>query len=197
MDNVVGAVVLAAGMSTRMGKPKMVLPWGNSTIIQTVVNEVYAAKVENIVVVVGANREIVEDNLKKKEVSYIHNPLYTDGSMLHSVQAGIRVLTETKCDATIIVLGDQPFIQKTTIEKVINEYLEGKAKIIFPSYKMKRGHPWLIARGFWQEILDIKEPETLRSFTQKHTGDIAYVEIDNDSVIRDIDTKDDYEKFKP
>ncbi len=195
MGNFIGAIVLAAGMSTRMGKPKMVLPWRNSTIIQTVVNEVFTAEVEFITVVVGANRDFVEDALKKEDVSIVYNPLYADGSMLHSVQAGIRSLIGTKCGATIVVLGDQPFIQKETIKKVTNEYINCKAKIVFPSYAMKRGHPWLVERELWGEILDIREPGTLRSFTQNHKRDITYVNIDNDSIIRDIDTMDDYEKY--
>lgn len=197
MGKKVGAVILAAGMSTRMGQPKMVLPWGETTIIQTVVKVVLSAKISTITVVVGGDRELVEGDLKNITVRFVFNPLFQDGSMLHSVQAGILDLVDTDCDGAMVVLGDQPFIQKTTIEKVLQTYSDEGVKIIFPSYVMKRGHPWLVARELWDEILAIREPETLRDFTQKHVREIVYVNIDNDSIIRDLDTPNEYEKYKP
>ncbi|MEJ5201045.1 MAG: nucleotidyltransferase family protein [Anaerolineales bacterium] len=192
----VGAVVLAAGLSTRMGQPKMVLPWGKVTIIEKVVTTLREAGIEKIVVITGGAHQEVLKALNGYYVTIIFNPQYHNGEMLNSLQAGLRALPPDVRGA-LIVLGDQPFIQRETIETVVQAFLETSSQLVIPSFQMRRGHPWLIARQLWQEVLEIKPPETLRSFLQANHEKITYVVVDTPTIIWDIDTPEDYEKRKP
>ena len=79
---------------------------------------------------------------------------------------------------------------------VCNAFLADGSTIVVPSYEMHRGHPWLIARPFWDELLSMKPPQTARDFLQKHAEEIQYVEMKTPSIIEDLDTPEDYLKFK-
>lgn len=192
----VGAVVLAAGLSTRMGQPKMVLPWGKVTIIEKVVITLREAGIETIVVITGGAHQEVLKALNGLNVTIIFNPQYYNGEMLNSLQVGLQSLPPNVRGA-LIVLGDQPFMQKETIEKVVQAFLKTDSPLVIPSFQMRRGHPWLIARQLWEEVLEIAPPNTLRSFLQAHQEKILYVVVDTPTIFWDIDTPEDYERQKP
>ncbi len=192
----IAAVVLAAGLSRRMGQPKMVLPWGNQTVIGNVVSTLRAAGVHSITVVTGASARLVEKALETTPVTIVFNPHYANGDMLYSIQAGLASLLPD-VQTALVVLGDQPQLEGETVSGMVNLYLQEKAPLIVPSYRMRRGHPWLIGRGLWDEILHLAPPETMRDFFRKHADRIRYVEVNSPSVLSDLDTPEDYEKSKP
>jgi molybdenum cofactor cytidylyltransferase len=192
----VSAVVLAAGLSTRMGKPKMLLPWGDTTVLEKVVGTLLEAGVHQPVVVTGSGYDQLCVILGKYPVRLVFNPRYTDGEMLHSLQTGIASLGSA-IQAVFIVLGDQPQLQSGTVKSLLNEYESVHASLIIPSYQMHRGHPWLIGKNLWQELLELKLPETLRDFLRRHAADIHYLNIDNPTILEDLDTPDEYQKFRP
>lgn len=193
-----GAVVLAAGQSRRMGSPKMVLPWGDHTVIEQVAGTLIAAGVGQIVVVTGGARDRVEAALSGYPVELVHNPDYARAEMLSSLQAGIRQLNPG-IEACLIVLGDQPGIEVNVIRAVMDRFhkSKNKAKLIVPSYKMRRGHPWLAARSLWNELLAMQPGQTLRDFLHAHSGEITYVEVDSPSILKDMDTPEDYQAQRP
>lgn len=192
----VGAVVLAAGMSRRMGAPKLVLPWGSHTVIWQVVDRLSAAGVREIVVVTGGAREQVEQALAGTPARFAHNLLFEDGEMLHSLQAGIRALPQA-CDALLVVLGDQPMIETAAMRMVVERYITSQARLVIPSYQMRRGHPWLVSRSYWDELLDLAGEKTLHDFIQAHQGEIQYVNYDSPSILKDMDTPEDYRQQRP
>jgi molybdenum cofactor cytidylyltransferase len=189
------AIILAAGESKRMGQPKMLLPWGKSTVLQTVIAEFQAAGVKDVLVVTGAARKQVEE-LVGQSAQTVFNENYAEGGMLSSVQAGLAA-KKHEAQAAFIALGDQPQVQRRTVERILQEYLARKPLIIVPSYRMKRGHPWLIARVLWDEILKMKAPQTPRDFINAHAREIAYVNVDTPSIFEDIDTYDEYLNSRP
>jgi len=83
------------------------------------------------------------------------------------------------------------------LTKIIDEPDETKPKILMPSFQMRRGHPWLIQRDWWSEILSIEPPETLRDFFRRVNAEISYLEVDTPSIIRDLDTPEDYKQESP
>lgn len=189
----ISAVVLAAGLSSRMGQLKPLLPFGESTVIEQIVSVLDACSVEEILVVTGYKEKLVADHLEECPVSTVFNPDYESGEMFSSIQTGLRSIHE-ESDAALIVLGDQPAIEAYVVEKVIFVYLEGKGKLVIPSYKMRRGHPILIDREHWQEILDLDVNQTLRDFFKHHNDEVFHIEVSTPSVLRDMDTKDDYRR---
>src|SRR3990172_705632 len=108
------AIILAAGESKRMGEPKMLMPWGKSTVLQTVISTFQAAGVNDILVVTGGARDKIE-SLIGKTVQTIFNEDYASGEMLNSIQVGLKEKMR-EASAALICLGDQPQIQIRTVQ---------------------------------------------------------------------------------
>jgi molybdenum cofactor cytidylyltransferase len=189
------AIILAAGQSKRMGQPKMLMPWGKSTVLQTVIATVQASGVKDVIVVTGGARAQVE-SLVGQSVQTIFNEDYANGEMLSSIQVGLAAKTR-EARAALICLGDQPQVQERSVRRVRDAFLKNNSSIVVPSFQMRRGHPWLIARSLWEELLRMKPPQTPRDFLKAHEKEIEYVIVDSPSVIEDLDTPDDYLKFNP
>lgn len=192
----ISAIILAAGRSRRMGQPKMLLPWGNRTVIEQVVITCLSAGVEDILVVTGAEHQRVEMAIEGYPVGIVHNNDYAAGEMLSSMQCGLRALS-AKVKAALISLGDQPQVQEDTIRSIRGAHRDGASRLIVPSFRMKRGHPWLVARPLWQEILALKPPETPRDFLNSHRREILYLNVDTPTILADLDTPEDYIKSRP
>jgi len=97
----------------------------------------------------------------------------------------------------LIGLGDQPQVQERSVRSVLDEYRKSGAALVVPSFQMRRGHPWLVARPHWDEILRMRSPASLRDFLNRHADEIHYVELDNQSILQDLDTPEDYLKSRP
>jgi len=192
----ISAIILAAGQSRRMGRPKMLLPWGKSTVIEHVISTFLNAGIEDIVVVTGGARGQVEDAISQYPVRTIHNNDYAAGEMLSSIQCALRAMPE-QAQAALIGLGDQPQIQERSVRSICEEYRDSQSRLIVPSFQMRRGHPWLVARPLWNEILALKPPESPRNFLNRHANEIHYVSLDTQSILADLDTPEDYQKSRP
>lgn len=185
-------MVLAAGLSSRMGQPKVLLPWtGERSILEHILVQVQFGGVSEIVVVTGRAADDVRQTAESAGAAAVHNPDYQTGEMLSSLKVGLKALPESISSA-LVVLGDQPRLQPETVGAILSAYTEGKGKIIAPSYQMRRGHPILIDRRYWDELLALPPDGALRDLLNAHSAEIAYVVVKNDSVLRDIDTPDDY-----
>ena len=195
----IAVVILAAGLSKRMGTPKMLLPWGETTVLGQVIRTFAETGVSEIVIVTGGARETVDAEAarlaEKFPVDCIHNPAYETGEMLSSLQCGLARLGP-EVDAALIGLGDQPQLSLDSARKVVAAFESLGARLIVPSYNLRRGHPWLVERGLWGEILSLKAPETLRDFLNSHAREIIYVETDR-TILKDLDTPEDYQREKP
>jgi len=196
VDAKVGAVVLAAGQSRRMGQNKLVLPWGRKTVIEQVVQTLAKAGVNQIVVVTGSARGQVEIALSREKVRTVYNPDYAGSEMLTSLQVGIRA-SGPDLEAVLVVLGDQPGIQPGVVSGLVDLFQQTQGRIIIPSYQMRRGHPWLIRRDFWEDILVLPAENTPRDFIQMHQNEITYLIVDTPTVLKDIDTPEDYRQHRP
>ena len=191
----ISAIILAAGESKRMGQPKMLLPWGRSTVLQTVITTFQAAGIKDILVVTGGARKQV-DALIGQTVQTVFNENYARGEMLSSIQIGLRNKM-LEAQAMLIGLGDQPQVQMGTIRHILQAYKQANSSLIVPSYKMQRGHPWLIARELCEEILGMQSPESAREFLNRHSKDILYVPLDTPTVLQDLDTPEEYSSSQP
>jgi molybdenum cofactor cytidylyltransferase len=83
------------------------------------------------------------------------------------------------------------------VRLICEEYRQSKSNLIVPSFQMRRGHPWLVARPLWNELLEMKSPQSPREFLNKHAGEIHYVEVGTPSILADLDTPEDYQKSHP
>ena len=188
-------LILAAGQSRRMGQPKLPLSWGERTVLGQVIHILKAADVEQVLVVTGSDKTFVEQIAEAGEATTVFNPNFASGEMLSSLQAGLRAMPEG-AQAALIALGDQPQILERTVRAIVDEYRRTSSALIVPSYRMRRGHPWLVARGLWNSILEMQSPESPREFLNQRSADIHYVELDTPTILQDLDTPEDYLKSR-
>lgn len=184
------AVVLAAGESRRMGTQKLLLPFGESTIVENVVRAALDSSLQGIVVVLGADEGQVREKLSLYPVTFAVNENYAQG-MLSSVQAGFEALPE-KATAAVVMLGDQPFVTAETVDELIARHRETRKGIVLPVHGGRRGHPVLIATKYKSDILGLSPEGTLRQVVHACAADVLEVAVDDPNVLRDIDTPDDY-----
>jgi molybdenum cofactor cytidylyltransferase len=184
------AIVLAAGESKRMGSPKMLLPWKEKTVIEQVVKNALSSEVNGTVVVLGADGDMIKSVTSRYDVVHCHNADYKSG-MLSSVRCGFNALPED-CTAVVVMPGDQPMISTVEINRVIAARMESGKGIVMPAYRGRRGHPLLIDGSYRDEVMALPENEGLRALAARYPGDVFEAETDDPSVLRDIDTRDDY-----
>lgn len=189
----IGGILLAAGLSTRMGEPKQLLPFGESTIVETVVDSMLMSKLDSVIVVVGHCAALVREKLGTRPVEIVCNPLYRDG-MLSSAQCGVRALDKTT-EAFALMLVDQPFITPALIDTVVDAYAQTEKGITVPSYNYRRGHPAIFHRRYADDILALAaDSGGVRTLFKTSDDDIHYVTVDTERVLRDIDYREDYER---
>lgn len=184
------AIVLAAGESKRMGSPKMLLPYNDVTIIGQVIRNLLDSNVDRVVVVVGANREEIMKETRRYDVFHCYNEDYKSG-MLSSVKCGFYSLPEG-CLAALIMPGDQPMTGPGEINRVIGAYAESDRGLVMASYNGRRGHPLIVDMKYLDEVLSLPDREGLRALAERHPEDVLESETDDASVLRDIDTQEDY-----
>lgn len=197
--NNISAILLAAGLSSRMGQPKLLLPWGNTTVLGQVVSTFSAAGLQDLIVVTGANREQVEETLSgladKFPLRCVYNPEYARRGMLSSIQVGLAAQA-LHVNATLIGLGDQPQVLEETVRSICTCYVQTNTPLIIPSFQNRRGHPWLAARALWSNILELPFSTNAQQFLNAYSGHVEYVAADS-SILQDLDTPADYNRLRP
>lgn len=190
----IAAIVLAAGLSQRMGRFKPLLPFGDRPLIAHVLDSVLAgASARPVVVVTGHHAELLEPVLAKYPVRAVRNPAYADGGMLSSIQAGLTTLSG-QADAALIVLGDQPMVQPGTLSALISAWRDAspRPRIVLPTCGGRHGHPILLAAEGFADVLALPTFQSLRSYTNQQRERTLDVHVDDPSILHDLDTPDDY-----
>lgn len=184
------AVVPAAGLSSRMGAFKPLLPFGGTTVIERVVATVRGAGVETIRVVVGWKADLLIPILERCGVPWVENSRYAEG-MYASIQAGVRNLTAGPA-GFFLLPGDMPLVRAATLARLIAAWDEKPGGILYPRFDGRRGHPPLIASAFIPEILRDAPPGGLRAILGRHAEEAREVECPDPGIHADLDTPEAY-----
>ena len=184
------ALLLAAGESRRMGKPKLLLPFGQKTIVEHIVDNILQSRADKILVVLGSHRKEILSKILNRPVLSVVNHRYKKG-MLSSIQAGFAALPKDT-EAALVCLGDQPFIPKTVLDRLIASYERTQKGIVLPVYKNRRGHPVLIDMKHKQEVLKLSPDIGLRALVHNHPQDVLEVKVETPNILKDIDKPEDY-----
>jgi CTP:molybdopterin cytidylyltransferase MocA len=187
------AVILAAGESRRMGTQKLLLPYGETTVVEAIVRTALDSSVDGTIVVLGADKEKVRKTLQSYPVSFAVNKDFRHG-MLSSIQAGFESLPG-EAGAVVVMLGDQPAVPSEVIDGLVSGYRENGRGIVIPVYGKRRGHPILIEAGYRSEILGLDPDVGLRQLIQSHPEDVLEVEVSSSAVLKDMDSPEDYAAF--
>jgi molybdenum cofactor cytidylyltransferase len=187
----ISAILLAAGESKRMGTPKLLLKWGPYTIIEKSVDTLLASKIDELIVVLGYQARTILKKLGSRKLKAVNNPHYRMG-MSTSIRRGLG-LVSPKCEAILIGLADQPFIERDLIDHLIDIYYKNSHGIVLPSYKGERGHPVILNRHRYQgEMESLTGDVGCKPILNLHPEDILEVEVESEAVVADIDLWEEY-----
>ncbi len=190
----VACLLLCAGQGQRMrSSPKLLLPFGDDLVITKVVREIHASSFDELIAVTGFAQEKMESVLGPLGVRTVFNPLYEAG-MHASIRTGLLALRQTG-GFVAICLGDLPLLNKNHYQKLIETARRNPdAKIIAPTYGEKQGNPVLISLALKSEILAHPDDDYGCSYLLKKYPDfILKVDMQDDSILTDIDTQEDYQ----
>ncbi|NIS62343.1 MAG: NTP transferase domain-containing protein [Proteobacteria bacterium] len=179
-----------------MGKPKLLLRWGQRTIIEKSVDTLLESNIDELIVVIGYNARTVLRRLGARRLKAIINRQYRMG-MSTSIRRGLGQVSP-KSEAILIALADQPFVQTDLIDHLIDVYQRNPHGIVLPCYKGKRGHPVILNRlRYEEEMENLTGDVGCRPILSRHPEDILEVEVQSEGVIADIDSWEEYTNTGP
>lgn len=184
----ISCIILAGGESRRFGSNKLILPFGKSTVLQSVVDVFDHPGIIEKIVVAGNHAGEIMDLHKNLHVSWIVNP-HPEKEVGSSLQAGLRHIS-VSADAVMITHGDMPLIKKETVDEMIVQYQSNS--IVIPVYQGRKGHPVLMDRSVAIKCLDPGLTFPLRQIIRDHESQIKYFNTGDEGILLDIDTPDDY-----
>ena len=190
MQHQVSAVLLAAGLARRMGQLKQLLPLGSLTVIEHSLNAILSAGVSDTVVVIGPDGADVSSAIGHLPVTIALNT-NSGSDMAASVRIGLNGLNDT-ASSVLVCPADHPLVLPDTIKALIVRHNENREAVIIPSHDRRRGHPTLFPRQVIQEIF---ERSSLRDVITAHVGMIVYENTEDEGVLLDMDTPQDYERI--
>lgn len=190
----IGLIILAAGAATRMGRPKQLLSYQGRSLILHAVEVALASMSQPIIVVLGAYVEQIKPELMSKAVQVVENSQWQEG-MSSSIRAGISMLlkTNSKLDAVIISLADQPLVSPQIFNQLIQSYQETQKVIIASKYNEATGVPALFSNALFPELMQLEGDKGAKALIQKYIDKGLILLIPEAGI--DIDTPDDYKQL--
>ena len=186
------AVVLSAGESSRMGRPKALLPIAGETFIEKIVGALKKADLERVVVVLGHNADEMKRRIEHLPVEILINADYRLGQ-LSSLQVALRRLEkEPDCDGLLVHLVDHPYIDAKLVQAMIERFYASGKLIVVPRHKDKRGHPVVFSRKLFEELLSAPVDQGAKAVVNAHRADTLELETDDRGITVDIDTPELY-----
>ncbi|MEM2964070.1 MAG: nucleotidyltransferase family protein [Candidatus Bathyarchaeia archaeon] len=187
-------IVLAAGSSTRFRRNKLLEKIDGSIMIERVVKSAVSSKADEVVVVLGHEAQRVKEALKNFECKFVFNKYFKKGQS-YSVKAGVKSVMGY-ADAVMVLPGDVALITSKSINMVIEEYEKCRSLIIVASHKGQSGHPVLLDRSLFNEIMEISEETMgLKAVMNRHRDFVKKVEVGSNEVLIDIDSEEDLNKI--
>ncbi|MGH7830665.1 MAG: nucleotidyltransferase family protein [Candidatus Binatia bacterium] len=185
------AVVLAAGESSRMGRPKALLQVDGQTFIERIVSALQASRVGKVLVILGHNADAIQAEIQHLPVTVVVNEDYARGQ-LSSLVTAIQALQWEKVDGILVHLVDHPFLNPKLVDEMIELFYGSRKLIVVPRYEGRRGHPVLFSRELFPELLNAPLDAGAKEVVHAHRSDTLEMETEDEGVIRDIDTPEEY-----
>lgn len=184
-------IILAAGASTRMGRPKQLLPWQGITLLQHAVQTALAVTTQPVVVT-GANDEHLATAVDPGQVTLVHNPEWQQG-IASSIRCGLQALLNRipTPDQVIFMVCDQPFVTAGLLLDLINEQQKSRKPIVASAYANTLGIPALFDSSLFPQLLDLQGDTGARRLIQQYSGEVSSVIFEEG--MYDIDTLVDYQ----
>jgi molybdenum cofactor cytidylyltransferase len=186
------AVVLSAGESSRMGRPKALLNIEGERFIERIVGVLQRTRASRIVVVLGHNADEMRRQMAHLPVEIVINPDYRQGQ-LSSLQAAIRLIEDDAAvDGILVHLVDHPYIDAALVDVMIERFDASKKPIVVPRHRGRRGHPVIFSRALFGELLTAPLDRGAKAVVEAHAADILEIDTDEEGITLDIDTPELY-----
>ena len=190
----IAAIVPAAGMSTRMGRNKLLLTFKGKPLIAQAVDTLAECEVDEVIVVLGHEADKIKEKLEGKRVTLVENHNYRQG-MSTSIRAGLAAVP-SQATAIMIYLADQPLLVPGDVNRLIRAFAEARERrksIVVPFFCGKRGNPVILDASFKEAILEAVGEVGCKRVIKRNPDIVLVVEMDTDHVVRDVDRMEDYE----
>jgi molybdenum cofactor cytidylyltransferase len=194
----VAGIVLAAGESTRMGRPKQLLPAGGGTLLERILDEALRSDLDEVILVLGHLfediRTVLGQVLEHPKLKVIQNRQYKQG-ISSSIIAGLSEVEESH-DHVMILLADMPHIDANLIDLLVRRYIDSRLPLGAIKLKTKRTHPVIFSRKLFHELHNLKGDVGARGLFKKYADQVCLVEPEGFYDDRDIDTLEDHTKYR-
>ncbi len=188
-----GAILLAAGASTRMGCVKLLLPWKNSTLLEHSIEQLKESEIDFFVVVLGANQDIIREKVNFDGIDVVVNSQWQKG-MATSIASGVSFLLKKKPEiqSILVALSDQPLLDYKYYNNLIDKILISKNKIVASSYSKELGVPAIFDRDYFDNLLDLEGSQGARSLLRG--GSVKVTPVNAGELALDLDTRETYNR---
>jgi molybdenum cofactor cytidylyltransferase len=190
----VSAIVLAAGMSARMGQNKLLLLFKGKPLIAHAVDILLASEIDEIIVVLGNEADKVQEKLRGRQVRLIENPDFREG-LSTSVRAGVTAVSR-QADGIMVYLADQPLLESADVNRILRAFVHAKdagKSIVVPFFDRQRGNPVLLDSSYREAILGVVGDVGCKGVIKRYPDQVFVLQMESDHVIRDMDTIEEYE----
>ena len=201
LNKKVGGIILAAGVASRMGDIKQLLPFRGKTILDHVIANAHKSALCEIVVVLGYCSDKIRQELDLSDdlsgdipgIKFVINKEYLKGQS-ESLKKGLNKIS-ADCDGAMFLLGDQPLVTDAIINKLIYAFETSASPVVIPYCNGKRGNPVIIAKSLFSRLNSLSADTGPRVLFKEFEHKILKVPVVDKAILEDIDTKDDYEKL--
>jgi molybdenum cofactor cytidylyltransferase len=194
MTRSIAAMILSAGASRRMEQPKGLLTIGGTSFLKHIADVVTASDIRDTVIVLGADHDSIRNALGWFGGTVVVNHDWESGQ-LSSIVAGINALESGGHSGILLWPVDHPLIPASLITRMVHAYRESGSPIVVPVYRGRRGHPVILSRTVFDEVRSAPGTVGLRSVVHAHKEHICEVPTEEEGVVINIDTPDDYRRF--
>jgi molybdenum cofactor cytidylyltransferase len=189
MDKI-GIIILAAGDSSRLGRPKQLLPFGGKTFLAHIVDEAVEANLEPVIVVTGAYAAEVGETLKERRITIVYNPHWEEG-MASGIVAGLAELQSAlpHSRGVIVAVCDQPYLSANLLGELVEQFRVSGKNLVACAYGGTLGTPVLFGSRYFGELSALSGPEGARKLLKLYPDDVTAIHFPKGSI--DIDTEED------
>ncbi len=190
----IAGFILAAGESSRMGRDKALLDYRGRTFLETIIKTLRDAGIERIAVVLGHHAEEIRKATNLDGVEVVVNSEYRRGQT-SSLQAGLRALERPELEAIVLCLVDHPAVSATTVLKLVEAFGQFHAPVVIPTHQGERGHPVVIGRALFHDLLSLSPDEGANSVIRRHRDATQFAKVDDSGILLDVDSGDTYQRL--
>lgn len=190
----IAGLVLAAGESRRMGRDKPLLAYRGRTFLETILASLAEAGILRTAVVLGHHAERIRATVNLDAAEVVLNPDYRLGQT-SSLQAGLRALAHPDLGAVVLCLVDYPTVSADVIRALVGAFRESGAPLVIPTFESRRGHPVVMGRALFPELLALAPDQGANSVVRGYGESVRLVEVLDPGILVDVDDPDSYQRL--